>query len=207
MNQLPRRHELDLHRLVKAGEELERAQREAVAGTDDGTAFTAARREEGTALRRLGDAARNILESAGHRPSAATLNRIDTSLRGAAATPAGRELLKRGRLTEDLEPPGFEAFATVKRRQSPSSTGTSRAKRRTGSKAAREIESLRQSLADARADARQRADVADDLERHAREADRAAKKARREAESARKTALRADERARGIDAKLKELQS
>ena len=33
------------------------------------------------------------------------------TLRAASQTDEGRELLKRGRLTEELEPPGFEALA------------------------------------------------------------------------------------------------
>jgi hypothetical protein len=36
------------------------------------------------------------------------------TLRAASLTDEGRELLKRGRLTEELEPPGFEALAGVK---------------------------------------------------------------------------------------------
>jgi hypothetical protein len=38
-------------------------------------------------------------------------DRATQTLRAASLTPEGRELLKQGRLTEELEPPGFEALA------------------------------------------------------------------------------------------------
>ena len=104
VNQLARTREIDLARLLKAGEALEEAQRAVLSGKP--ADFEKARKEEGAAVRVLRDAAREVLPSA----SAAILDRVAQTLR-VASTAAGRARLKEGRLTEDLEPAGFEAFA------------------------------------------------------------------------------------------------
>ena len=104
VNQLARTREIDLARLLKAGEALEEAQQAVLSGKP--ADFEKARKEEGAAVRVLRDAAREVLPSA----SAAILDRVAQTLR-VASTAEGRARLKEGRLTEDLEPAGFEAFA------------------------------------------------------------------------------------------------
>ena len=99
VNQLAREREVDIKRLLKAGEGLAKAQ--AKATRED---FQQARADEQHALRRLAEAARE----AGVGPQAA--DRAIQTMRAASLTDEGRELLKRGRLTEELEPPGFEAL-------------------------------------------------------------------------------------------------
>jgi len=42
--------------------------------------------------------------------SAATLERVSRTLRAAAVTEEGRELIARGRLVRELEPPGFDVL-------------------------------------------------------------------------------------------------
>ena len=98
VNQLAREREVDVKRLLKAGEALGKAQATA-------KGFGDARRDEQHALERLASAARE----AGVGPQAA--ERAIQTLRAASLTGEGRDLLKRGRLTEELEPPGFEALA------------------------------------------------------------------------------------------------
>lgn len=97
VNQLAREREVDIKRLLKAGEALAKAQASA-------TGFAEARSDEQQALERLASAARE----AGVGPQAA--DRAIQTLRAASLTEEGRDLLKRGRLTEELEPPGFEAL-------------------------------------------------------------------------------------------------
>jgi hypothetical protein len=99
VNQLAREREVDVKRLMKAGEALAKAQ--ASATRED---FQQARADEQHALERLASAARE----AGVGPQAA--DRAVQTLRAASLTDEGRELLKRGRLTEELEPPGFDAL-------------------------------------------------------------------------------------------------
>ena len=108
VNQLARRRELDMQRLVKAGEQLAGAQVEAMRG-QSGDAFLQARRDEQHALEALATGAKEVLADAGR--GAAALDRVLATLRAGSLTEDGRALLKSGRLTEELEPPGFEAFA------------------------------------------------------------------------------------------------
>lgn len=98
VNQLAREREMDVKRLLKAGEALGKAQASA-------KGFAEARSDEQHALERLASAARE----AGVGPQAA--DRAIQTLRAASLSEEGRDLLKRGRLTEELEPPGFEALA------------------------------------------------------------------------------------------------
>jgi hypothetical protein len=104
VNTLAREREVDVKRLLKAGEALASAQ---AAATREG--FADARRDEQHALERLAGAARELAGREGVGAPAA--DRAVQTLRTASLSEEGRELLKRGRLTEELEPPGFEALA------------------------------------------------------------------------------------------------
>jgi hypothetical protein len=104
VNRLAREREVDIKRLLKAGEALAKAQSAATRER-----FGEARRDEQHALERLAGAARELAREEGVGAPAA--DRAAQTLRAASLTPEGRELLGRGRLTEELEPPGFEALA------------------------------------------------------------------------------------------------
>jgi hypothetical protein len=108
VNQLARQRELDMRRLLQAGEQLAGAQAEAIRA-QSGDAFLQARRDEHHALEALAARAREILADAGR--GTAALDRVLATLRAGSLTEDGRALLKSGRLTEELEPPGFEALA------------------------------------------------------------------------------------------------
>src|SRR6185503_9486731 len=97
VNQLARERPLDVQRLLNAGEALTKSQ------------APEARRDEQRAVDQLAKGAREIAERSGIGSSA--LGKATETLRAASLTAGGRELLKRGRLTEELEPPGFEALA------------------------------------------------------------------------------------------------
>jgi hypothetical protein len=97
-----------MQRLLNAGEQLAGAQAEAIRA-QSGDAFLKARRDEQHALEALAARAREILADAGR--GAAVLDRVVATLRAGSLTEDGRVLLRSGRLTEELEPPGFEAFA------------------------------------------------------------------------------------------------
>ena len=108
INQLARRRELDMQRLLNAGEQLAGAQAEAIRA-QSGDAFLEARRDQQRALEALAAGASEILAEAGR--GTAALDRVFATLRAGSLTDDGRALLKSGRLTEELEPPGFEALA------------------------------------------------------------------------------------------------
>ena len=103
VNRLAREREVDVKRLLKAGEGLAKAQ---AAPTRE--SFAEARRDEQHALERLAAAARELAGQEG--VGAAAADRATQTLRAASLTRDGRDLLRQGRLTEELEPPGFEAL-------------------------------------------------------------------------------------------------
>lgn len=128
----------------------------------------------------LMDAARGVLEDGGRRASDTTLRDVATTLRAAAASEP--ELLRSGRLTEPVEPTGFEAMAGAAaaegrpaRRRPPKRPDRAR------------VREAREALSAAREAARKLGRAADAAEREARgrraEAD-AADRAVAEAEAA-----------------------
>jgi hypothetical protein len=188
-NQLARKREVDVRRLLRAGEKLEQAQRGIVGGGDQG-AFAEAQREERDAVRRLRGEAAQILQESGHPASDATLERLAGTLHAAAATEEGRDALRSGRLTEDLEPLGFGALQGVV----PKAAG-----RQTKPRAApasprpnRRLEQARAELAAAREEAEA--------------TEKEAKNAEREADRARRAADRAAERVARMQARVDELR-
>ena len=106
INQLVRRHRKEIDLLLDAGHRLAAAQRALLTGGDR-QAFDRASKAEREALNRLSAEARSILAERG---STATLERVVSTLRAAALSEAARPDLARGRLTDDVDPAGFEAF-------------------------------------------------------------------------------------------------
>lgn len=189
-NQLARKREVDVRRLLRAGERLEQAQRGMVGGGAQ-DAFVEAQREERDAVRRLRSEAAQILRDADHPASDATLERLAGTLHAAAATEEGRTALRGGRLTEDLEPLGFGALQGVV----PKSGGR-------GKRAARPPAPKRRPdrrLEKARAELTAARDEAEATEKEA-------KAAEREADRARRAADRAAERLARLESRVKELR-
>jgi hypothetical protein len=189
VNQLAREREVDLRRLLRAGERLEAAQKDAVLGGDQ-RPFEEARAEERDALRRLRGAAAELLRAGGNPASDPTLDRVVGTLRAAAATEDGRATLREGRLSEELEPSGFEALAGLagakpKRRQVRARQGPTAADRRRARKAREE---------------------ADDSQREARDAAARVDEAERALAKAKRTADAAAKKAATLDAKARELE-
>lgn len=112
LNQLARRERRDVDLLLDAGHRLRQAQAGVLRGAEKET-FEDARRKENDALKRLTKAAERLLRDARGSASASTLTQIGDSLRAAAITEEGRELLARGRFTEPLRASGFDAYAGI----------------------------------------------------------------------------------------------
>jgi len=102
VNQLARRNRREVDVLLDTGHRARQEQSKAVAGKRSN--LDAALEQEREALRALLAAAREIAPDA----SAGTLERVSRTLRAAAVTEEGRELIARGRLERELDPPGFE---------------------------------------------------------------------------------------------------
>jgi hypothetical protein len=173
VNQLARGREVDVRRLLRAGEQLEQAQKAAVEGGDQ-QAFERAREAEREALRRLRSEAADLLRAGGHPATDATLERVTRTLHAGAVTDEGRSLLREGQLSEELEPQGFGAFAGVK-------PAAPRAKKRAPDKSAARKARQDADAASTDADAAAAAvrDAEGELDRLRRAAERAATKAER----------------------------
>src|SRR5687768_7738221 len=78
------------------------------------------------ALSQLSDLASEILRDAGHNPSLDTLRRITSTLEALSSYESLSEGLTPGRLTQDVDPPGFDSFGSfvpsaVKAKRAPDS--------------------------------------------------------------------------------------
>ena len=107
INQLARAEKAKVTQLLKQEDALRKAH-----GRSE-QAFRDALAAERTTVRELVQDAELILIASGRKPSQDALDRVSSTLHAAAADPAHRDELAQGRLTDELEPPGFEALAGV----------------------------------------------------------------------------------------------
>ncbi|MDX6473357.1 MAG: hypothetical protein QOK22_2173 [Gaiellaceae bacterium] len=110
LNQLARRERRDVDLLLDAGHRLREAQAGVLRGADR-TEFERARQIEKDALRRLEHAAAGLLAEKRGGASNSLLQQISSTLRTAAVSEEGRELLARGSFVAPLESEGFGALA------------------------------------------------------------------------------------------------
>jgi len=179
VNQLARRRRRDVDLLLDAGHRLRAAQAEADPERAR-EAFANARDAEREAMRRLRAGAEELLAERGGA-SDAMVERVLATLRAAAVTEEGRELLARGRLTEELQTTGFEVAASLvpKRKATP-------AKRP-------KLDAARADLEQARKREREATRRLQAAKRRAEEAEAELEKARREAEEASSAVSAAEE--------------
>jgi len=111
VNQLYRQHRQTFDRLLEAGERLRQAQVAQLEGKNaDVRSLQGPRRELLSELSRL---AAKLLADHGHNPSPDTLRRINTTLEALSIYGALRDAPDVGRLTADVDPPGFESLAQL----------------------------------------------------------------------------------------------
>ena len=111
VNQLHWKHREALDRLLATNQGFRQAQTSNTAGRiADVRALLDVRRE---ALSHLSDLATVLLRDAGHNPAPDTIHRILTTLEAVSgyATPSNGPTP--GRLTQDVDPPGFESLASL----------------------------------------------------------------------------------------------
>ena len=109
LNQLYWRHQAEFMGLLMAGDALRLAQQQRLGGSDvDLGPPTRARQAAIDTLLALGA---DLLKEAGHQPSPDMRQRLFASLDALAAYGTGALAPRSGRLTEDVPPPGFSAFA------------------------------------------------------------------------------------------------
>jgi len=144
--------------------------------------------EQRDVLQRLTDEARELLEAERGSAPDAMVQRIASTLRAAASSPAAAELLERGRVNEDLEPAGFEALAGLVDATSPPA---SERDERVGHR--KRLEAAQQAVRERKAEAAELHDRAEESERTAAKTRKAADRADRALEDA-EVELRALER-------------
>ena len=111
VNQLHWKHREALDRLLVTGRRFRQAQ----------TSHTAARIADirgsldarSEALSHLSDLATALLRDAGHNPTPDTIYRITTTLEAVSAYATPSDSPTPGRLTQDVDPPGFESLASL----------------------------------------------------------------------------------------------
>jgi len=203
VNRLVREDELDVQRLLKAGESLAKTQAKVAQGQSP-EAFLDARREEQRALERLTRAAQSLADREGVGSRA--IDRATQTLRAASLTGEGRRLLKQGRLTEELQPPGFEALAEMNFTPPTRQSERSRAATATPGDPRRTLKEARDSLHRLRAEEDELRGAARAAARAAERAEAEARKKRGEADRAQSLADQATSRLDAAEAELKRLR-
>jgi hypothetical protein len=164
VNQLVRTQHRAVADLFDAGDALEKAQADLLAGRSDGEALRQAAERERAALEALMERARGLLSSEGHELSQATLGRVADTLHAAAVEEEVRAQVSKGCLEKELRHAGLggagaalgaAATAQSKRgaaRQSASGTETQRPRQAadTGRQRARRLETARKAESEAR---------------------------------------------------------
>jgi hypothetical protein len=180
INQLSRHEPAAVRSLLDAGEALRKAQERLLQKGGAPDSLRDAMATEREAIRLLTERARSLLESAGRSASPATLERIRQTLQAAAVDDEGRRSLRAGRLTDELEPPGFDAFGGIQVAVRAPSKG-----------ADDELAERRRQREERQGQERELQQKARDLERAARDAEREADRAAEAAAEARRVAERA----------------
>ena len=110
VNQLYWNHRQEFDQLLVSGERFHRAQSaRGGAKVADMRVAMDGRRE---ALTKLSELAAQVLRGGGHNPSPDTIHRITTTLEGVSAYASRDDGPRLGRLTHDVDPPGFESVGS-----------------------------------------------------------------------------------------------
>lgn len=110
VNQLYWNHRETFDQLIASGESFHKAQTSRSAGKlADMRGALDARRD---ALTQLSDLATSLLRDSGHNPTLDIIRRITTTLEAMSAYASRSDAPRPGRLTHDVDPPGFESLAS-----------------------------------------------------------------------------------------------
>jgi len=111
VNQLYWQHRDEFDALIAAGQRLHKLQTSSLAGkAGDVRAWMDARRK---ALSKLSDLATSLLREAGHNPTPDTIRRVTTTLEALSSYASSQDGPTAGRLTQDVDPPGFDSLASM----------------------------------------------------------------------------------------------
>lgn len=184
--------------MLRSAEELRKSQERALRGSG-GKDLQDRLDKQRHAVRALARLGRDILGDEGRSVSDAIVERIAKTLDAAALDEGSRFQLRAGRLTDELEPPGFEALVGL---APPNEKPAAQRKRQKGSVAEARAK-LQAAQREARARAREAVKAEDAVDR----AEAAAAEARRTAQAARERSDEADRALAEAEAALREVQS
>ena len=184
VNQLARKARLQVRSLMTAGEGLRDAQAGLLRGGSRDELQEAVQRQRDV-VGALLDSAKEVLRSAGHPATDATLERIRETLTAVAGHAEGMKLVEEGRLSEDLDPAGFgpatDAPPTGKK-TAPVRQRKESERKKQSEEAKQEVDRLRAEVAERKARARQATSEARETARAAETARKAAEKEEAELE-------------------------
>jgi hypothetical protein len=132
VNQLVRTQGRAVSELFRAGDALQKAQSDLLAGRSDGEALREATERERAALEALVERARGLLTAEGHELSQTMLDRVAETLHAAAVDDEVRVGVKEGSLTKELRHTGLGGAGEV---MTSAATGARRRAARTRGKA------------------------------------------------------------------------
>lgn len=206
VNQLYWKHREAFDRLIATGERFRQAQTSRLSRkVVEMRGALDARRQ---ALSHLSDLATVLLGEAGHTPAPDTIRRITTTLEAMSAYTSLPDASRPGRLTNDVDPPGFESLASLipgagmtERTKEPAritqskESGRSATSRKAESADVRQLEQMRQArIAAAKASLQEAKRKLTDARARAQSLEAAQKKAYAEAKEAEKHRREAEER-------------
>jgi hypothetical protein len=174
VNQLSRQSRREIDLLLDAGHRLLEAQRVSLA-TGERDELDRARRDQDEAIGKLRTAAAGLLAD---RASETTLARVEETLGAAAISPEGRELLARGRFTQEASATGWEILEGLatdlpkrpKRQPAPPKNTRARVQGEQGRGALREAKAMLSEAREHRSEATRRLRGAERDQARAREA-------------------------------------
>ncbi len=228
VNQLYWDHRDAFERLLVAGERFRQAQSSRLSRkVADMRVALDARRD---ALANLSDLAEALLRDAGHSPTLDTIRRITTTLEAVSAYASLPDGPRPGRLTQDVDPPGFESLASFvpsagidggSRASATPSSPSGRASASASQKAVAEralaekrqadiaavkasLQEAKRVLIEARAKAQSLEAVQKDADAEAKEAEKRRREAEARFEQAKAASEDATRRARSVAAEVKE---
>ncbi len=199
LNQLARRHGDKIEELFAATDKLRRAQRKVLSG-GKGSVLREATDERRRIVDKLTDLGADILTESGHAAAQATLNGVSSSLMSVAADPDAADLVRKGRLTKELQAESIvgemgggltliEGDGDAEPRdEAPAGEGHLRAisaARERVNEARDRLQQARKALKDAEGEVIERTRESDEAERAAKAAREAAEFARRASEARR----------------------
>ena len=126
VNQLYWRHRRAFDRLMAAGEQLRKTEVSRLAGRSGG--LRAPLEAHRAALREATTRAAHLLRATGHTPTPDLTRRITTTLEALAVLGRQPSAARAGHLTRDVEPPGFNALASLVPRKGGAARGAGRSR-------------------------------------------------------------------------------